>query len=245
MKKAIALLIVGLFVGVLGTIFFLGSPRKSALPGTPLKPPDRNNDSSGTVTVTIDEKFFDSLLGTIFNKLGPPQLKLSQNQTQPSIQPAAFQGECNNTVVLNSESGDVKTGVRFTGGKIVAPLAFSGSYNLLTQCIQFKGTGQATVDLSFDAAKQTVFGTLNVDQLNLEGVNPVVSTFVTAFVRRAIDERLNPFSVLPVSQLSLSVPIHVSGGTLKANVKDVRSEIQEGTLKLYLTYDFSAEGKQS
>jgi hypothetical protein len=41
------------------------------------------------------------------------------------------------------------------------------------------------------------------------------------------------------------VPVQVSGGTLKAAVKDVRSEIQEGTLKLYLVYDFSAEARQS
>jgi len=245
MKKAILILFVGLLVGALGTIYFLGSPRKSALPGTPLKPPDRSSDNAGTVTVSIDEKFFDSLLGTIFNKLGPPQLKLSQNQSPSLIQPAAFQGGCNSVVVLNSESGDVKTGVRFTSGKIVAPLAFSGSYNLLSQCVQFKGTAKATVDLSFDSTKQTVFGTLNVAEVNLEGVNPIVSTFVTAFVRRAIDERLNPFPVLPTSQVSLSVPVQVSGGTLKAVVKDVRSEIQEGTLKLYLAYDFSAEGKQS
>jgi len=245
MKKAILVLIVGLFLGVLGTIFFLGQPRKSALPGTPLKPPDRSGDTSGTVTVTIEEKFFDSLLGTIFSKLGPPQLKLSQNGTQSFMQPAVFQGGCNNVVVVNQEAGNVKTGVRFTGGKIVAPLAFSGSYNLMAQCIQFKGTAQATVDLSFDAGKQTVFGTLNVDQVELEGVSPIVSTLVTAFVRRAIDERLNPFPVLPVSQLSLSLPVQVSGGSVKAVVKDVRSEIQEGTLKLYLTYDFSAESKQS
>ena len=245
MKKAILILFVGLLVGALGTIYFLGSPRKSALPGTPLKPPDRSSDNAGTVTVSIDEKFFDSLLGTIFNKLGPPQLKLSQNQSPSLSQPAAFQGGCNSVVVLNSESGDVKTGVRFTSGKIVAPLAFSGSYNLLSQCVQFKGTAKATVDLSFDSTKQTVFGTLNVAEVNLEGVNPIVSTFVTAFVRRAIDERLNPFPVLPTSQVSLSVPVQVSGGTLKAVVKDVRSEIQEGTLKLYLAYDFSAEGKQS
>lgn len=243
MKKAIITLIVGLFVGVLGTVYFLGSPRKSALPGAPLKPPDSSSETSGTVTVTIDEKFFDSLLGTIFNKLGPPQLKLSANQSQSLMQPAAFQGGCNNVVVVNPESGNVKTGVRFTGGKIIAPLAFSGSYNLLAQCIQFKGTAKSTVDLSFDAARQTVFGTLNVDEVNLEGVNPIVTTLVTAFVRRAIDERLNPFPVLPVSQVALSVPVQVSGGTLKAAVKDVRSEVQEGTLKLYLVYDFNAEAR--
>jgi hypothetical protein len=248
MKKAILVLFVGLIVGVLGTIYFLGAPRKSALPGTPLKPPDRTSDNTGVVTVSIDEKFFDSLLGTIFNKLGPPQLKLSANQSRSLVRPALFQqGGCNSVVVVNSESGDVKTGVHFTGGKIVAPLAFSGSYSVpvLGQCVQFKGTAKATVDLSFDAAKQTVFGRLNVDEMNLENFNPVFTAMVTAFVRDAIDKRLNPFPVLPVSQVSLSVPVQVSGGTLKAVVKDVRSEIQEGTLKLYLAYDFSAEGKQS
>ena len=243
MKKSILILIVGLLVGVLGTIYFLGTPRTRGLPGTPLKPPDRTGDTSGIVTVTIDEKFFDSLLGTIFSKLGPPQLKLSQTGSQSTIQPAVFQNSCNNVVVLNSEGGNVKTGVRFTGGRIIAPLAFSGSYSVLMQCVQFKGTGKATVDLSFDAGKQTVFGALNVEDVQLEGVPPLVSTLVTTFVRRAIAEQLNPFPVLPVSQLSLSLPVNASGGAIKAIVKDVRSEIQEGTLKLYLTYDFSAEKK--
>ena len=55
------------------------------------------------------------------------------------------------------------------------------------------------------------------------------------------DERLNPFAVLRVSQLALSLPIQASGGSLKARVKDVRAEVQEGSLKLYLTYDFTAE----
>ena len=243
MKKTLLTLVGGLVLGALATAYFLGAPRGRALPGVPLKPPDRNADTSGTVAVTIEEKFFDSLLGTIFDKLGPPQLKLSQLEPQSAIQPASFQASCNNIVVLNPESGNTKTGVRFTGGKIVAPLAFSGSYSVLTRCLQFKGTGKATVDLSFDASKQTVFGALDVQDVALDDVPPVISTLVTAFVRRAIAEQLNPFEVLPVSQLALSLPVQASGGTVKANVKDVRSEVQEGALKLYLTYDFSAERK--
>ena len=243
MKKILLTLFGGLILGALATAYFLGAPRGRALPGVPLKPPDRNADTSGTVAVTIEEKFFDSLLGTIFDKLGPPQLKLSQLEPQSAIQPASFQASCNNIVVLNSERGNTKTGVRFTGGKIVAPLAFSGSYSVLTRCVQFKGTGKATVDLSFDASKQTVFGALDVQDVALDDVPPVISTLVTAFVRRAIAEQLNPFEVLPVSQLALSLPVQASGGTVKANVKDVRSEVQEGALKLYLTYDFSAERK--
>ena len=243
MKKALLMLAIGLLVGALATAYFLGTPRSRNLPGTPLRPPDQSGDTAGTVAVTIDEKFFDSLLGTIFTKLGPPQLKLSAAPQQELIRPAVFQGSCSDVVVLDPAAGDVKTSVRFTGGKIVAPLAFSGSYSVLTQCLQIKGTGRATVDLSFDASKQTVFGALNVEDVQLEGVPPIVTALAVAFVRRAIAERLNPFPVLPVSQLAVSLPVQQSGGNVKATVKDVRSEIQEGAVKLYLVYDFSAEKK--
>lgn len=243
MKKALLMLAGGLLVGALATAYFLGAPRSRNLPGTPLRPPDRSGDTSGTVAVTIDEKFFDSLLGTIFTKLGPPQLKLSAAPQQGLIRPAVFQGSCSDVVVLNQEAGDVKTSVRFTGGKIVAPLAFSGSYSVMTQCVQIKGTARATVDLSFDASKQMVFGALSVEDVELEGVPPIVTALAVAFVRRAIAERLNPFPVLPVSQLAVSLPVQQSGGNVKATVKDVRSEVQEGAVKLYLIYDFSAEKK--
>jgi hypothetical protein len=189
------------------------------------------------VTVTIDEKFFDSILGTIFRQLGPPQLQLSRNQPQPAASP----NSCSDVLVLNPEGDNVKTGVRFTGGKVTAPLAFTGSYSILTQCVQFKGMAQATVDLSFDQSKQTVFGQLNIEDLHLDQVPPIVSSLVTAFVRKTISEQLNPFEVLQVSQLALSLNVQASGGSVKARVKDVRAEVQEGILKLYLTYDFSAE----
>jgi len=51
---------------------------------------------------------------------------------------------------------------------------------------------------------------------------------------------VNPFEVLRVSQLSLSLPIQATGGTVKATVKDVRSEVQDGSLRLFFTYDFDA-----
>src|SRR5258708_19956296 len=119
-------------MGATAEVFSLALPRSRSLPGTPLRPPDSNN-SSGTVAVTIDEKFFDSLLGTIFQKLGPPQLKLSQLQPQTPWQPAAFEAQCDNVVVLNPDADNVKTRGQFAGGKIIPPLAFTGTYPLLTQ----------------------------------------------------------------------------------------------------------------
>src|SRR5712691_10753903 len=118
MKRSALFLIIGLLIGAIATAYFLGSPRSRSLPGSPLRPPDRNPDSSGTVAVSIDEKFFDSLLGTIFQKLGSPQLKLSQNQSTPTLQAAAFQSSCNNVLELLPDGSNTKTGVRFTGGKI-------------------------------------------------------------------------------------------------------------------------------
>ena len=241
MTRYLSILIAGLLLGAVATAYFLGAPRARTLPGAPLKPPDPNAATTGIVTVTVDQKFFDSLLGTIFQKLGPPQLKLSQIQPLARMQPAAFEAQCDNVVVLNPEGGNVKTSVQFAGGKIIAPLAFTGSYRILTQCIQFKGTARATVDLSYDQSKQTVFGRLNIEEVVLDNVPSLVSGLVTAFVRKTIDERLNPFEVLRVSQLALSLPIQATGGTLKAQVKDVRSEVQEGALKMYLIYDFDAE----
>ena len=245
MTRNLLILIGGLLLGAVATAYFLGAPKGQALPGVPVKPPDANADSSGTVAVTVDEKFFDSLLGTIFRQLGPPQLKLSQNQNQEQapIRPVAFQNSCSDVLVLNPEGGNVKTGVRFTGGKITAPLAFTGSYSVLTRCVQFKGTATATVDLSFEQARQTVFGQLNVEEVRLDDVPPIISALVTAFVRKTITEQVNPFEVLQVSQLALSLKVEASGGSVKAHIKDVHAEVQEGALKLYLTYDFSAEKK--
>ena len=241
MTRNILILVCGLLLGAVATAYFLGAPSTHKIAGIPVGPPDRSDDASGTVAVTIDEKFFDSLLGTIFRQLGPPQFKLSANQRQSPMQPAVFQNSCSNLLVLNPEGGNVRTGVHFTGGKIIAPLAFSGSYSILTKCVQFKGTGRATVELSFDQAKQIVLGQLDIDELVLDDVPPLVSSLVTAFVRKTITERVNPFEVLRVSQLALSLPIQASGGSVKARVKDVRAEVQDGSLKLYLTYDFSAE----
>ena len=241
MKRLILGVVVGLLIGGLAVLYFLGRPRPGSLPGNALRPPDAASSNSANVSVAIDEKFFDSLMVTIFQQLGSPQLKLAQLQAQTPFQPALFQAGCNNVVVLNQESGNVKTGVRFTGGKIIAPLAFTGSYSLMSKCIQFKGTAKSTVDLSFSQEKQTVYGALNVDEVNLENVPPLVSALVTAFVRQTISAQVNPFEVLRVSQLALSLPIKTTGGSVTAVVKDVRSEVQEGSLRLILTYDFSAQ----
>ena len=237
--RYVLVLLGGLLLGVVATAYFLGASRGHSLPGAPVK--SSSGETSGTVTVSIDEKFFDALLGTVFQKLGPPHLKLSQSNSASLMQPSVFQNVCSDVLVLNQQGNNVKTGVRFTGGKITAPLVFNGSYSVVGKCLEFKGTAQTSVDLSYDGNKQVVFGALNVDEVVLDNVAPLFSALVTAFVRKAIGDRVNPFEVLRVSQLALSLPIQATGGSLKAYVKDVRSEVQEGSLRLYLIYQFDAQ----
>ena len=129
--------------------------------------------------------------------------------------------------------------MEFAGGKISAPLVVSGSYNLLGNCVQFKGWVQTTIQLSFDQPNQTLYGGLNVEGVNLEGVNPLANNFVTVFVRSAIDSKVNPIQFLRPQQLQLLIPVQASNGSMKAQVKDVRSEVQDGSLRLHITYDFA------
>src|SRR5260370_11138976 len=181
MKKGAALLILGLLVGVGATTYFFGAHRARNLPGTPIRPPNRSGDTSGTVTVTVDEKFFDSLLGTVFQKLGPPQLKLSQSKSASPMRPALFQAACNSVLELVLDGSNVKTGAQFTGGKITSPLALRRSYSRPNTFTQFSCSAKTNVDLSFDQEKHTVFGQLNIDEVTLDKTSPIARDPVPAF----------------------------------------------------------------
>jgi hypothetical protein len=244
--RYILLLVFGLLIGAGAAIFFLGVPSAKAIPGARVQAPAPGGDPPATVVVSISDSFFEQLLTTIFRDLGPPKFNLSSNTSgdSNSMQPAAFQGGCTDSVTLAAEGSNAKTQVHLEGGKISAPLVFSGNYNLLGNCTQFKGWAQTTIQLSFDQPNQTLYGRVNVEGVNLENVNPVANNFVTVFVRSAIDSRVNPILFLRPQQLQLMIPVQASSGSVKAQVKDVRSEVQDGTLRLHITYEFGgAQGQ--
>ena len=87
--------------------------------------------------------------------------------------------------------------------------------------MQFKGWAQTSIQLSFDQPAQTLYGRVNVEGVNLEGVAPIANNFVTVFVRNAIDSRVNPLELVRPSQLQLLIPVKGSNGSIKAHVKDV------------------------
>ena len=242
--KYVMILILGLVLGAAAAVFLLGMPRSKSAPGTVVQAPSGSGDPASTVVVSVSNSVFESLLQTLFRDLAAPALKLSQSQLsnrEPEVEPISFLQGCSNTVTLAQEGSNVKTQVQFANGKISVPLAFSGSYNLLGNCMQFKGWADTAIQLRFDQASQTVYGQINVDAVNLEGVNPIANNLVTAFVREAIDERVNPLELIRAPQLQLAIPVKASNGAVKAHVKDVRAEVLDGSLKLHITYEFSGE----
>ena len=243
--KYLITLAVGLVIGAAAAIFLLGVPRAKALPGTPVQAIS-GEAPANTVAVALPDSFVNEMLVTVFRDLSPPTFNLaSHNAADPALTNVAFQGGCNNTVILAPESGGVKTHTQFVNGNISAPLVFSGNYNLLGNCIQFKGWAQTTIQLSFDQPSQTIFGRVNIDGVNLDGVAPFANNFVTVFVRNAIDTKVNPLELIRPSQLQLLIPVKGSDGAVKASVKDVKSEAKDGQLRLQITYEFAgAKGQQ-
>lgn len=238
--RYVVILLVGLLLGGGAAVFFLGTPPAKAVPGQPVQAPNQGGNPPGTVVVALEQSFVDAVLSTTFNGLGTPTFQLGQARNDVErMENAALQGGCTNTITLLPEGSGAKTGVQFRNGNINAPLAFTGSYNLAGSCMQFKGWAQTSIKLSFDQEKQTVFGYVNVDGVNLEGVNPVANSFVTVFVQGAINQKVNPLVLVSEPQLSLMIPVKASNGSVKARAKDVRAEILDGSLKLYLTYEFT------
>ena len=243
---AIISAVAGIVIGVLLVLFLIGSPKAKPLPGVAVKAPEQGGDPPGTAVITLDEKFFDSVLGSIFRDLGSPSfpLELTGAGRDPlggsglRMIPAVFQNQCQDQVTIINEGSNVKSGVRFTNGKINAVLPFNGSKSFFG-CLNFSGWAQASIDISFDKDKQTVYGTIIIEGVNVEGVPDVASGLVTRLVQGSIDQRINPLEILRAPQLAVAMPVQSTNGTLKAQVRDVRAEITEGKLTLHITYDFA------
>lgn len=253
MSKSITFLlgaILGLIIGG-GLVFFIfgGAPRAAQTPpGVPIQPPDPNGSPAGTASVVLNQQFFDQILATIFRDMNAPTFPLNltgQNNFDPTVRPQyaslALQngGGCDGRIILQPEGSGVKTGIRLETGKITAPLAFTGSTSVFGQCVNFTGWAQAALQLRYDEAQQNVFGQIDVETVNLDGVAPFVSGFVTPIVQTTINNRVNPIMILRGQQIALNLPIAATGGNLNAKVKDVRSEIKENGLNLFVTYDFA------
>ena len=233
MRYILTLLLGVLLGGAAAYFLFVGAPRTGALKGQPVRAPDAGGHPPGTAVVELDEQFFGALLDSIFRDLN-----------KPAFPPAAGEG-CQNQVVVEPNAGEVKTGVLMRDGKVLVPLAFSGTYSVFGNFQNLRGTAEAGIDFRFAPEEQTLYGQLNVAGVNVEGMAPLLSGFVTAFVQGAINQRVNPLPLLRGQQLTFAIPVQAAGGSLRAQARDVREEAKDGKLRLHVTYDFKgAKGGQ-
>jgi hypothetical protein len=224
-------LVLGALLGGAGAYFlFVGAPHAHLAKGEAVRAPDPGGPPPGTAVVEFDEQFFNTLLASIFRDLG-----------NPSFPPQAGEG-CPNRVVIEPGSGDVRTAVVLQNNQVTVPLAFSGGYNLpVIGCQNFRGTAEANMGFNFIPEEQTLNGQLNVVGVNMEGMSPLANGPITAFVQGAINQRVNPIALMRGQQLKLDVPVQAAGGTLHAQARDVRAEVKDGKLRLYVTYDFKGQ----
>ena len=252
MRKFFTFLI-GLILGVVagGALIFymyVGAPRAAKVPGAPIMPPDAATAAApATATVVLKQEFFNEVLKTIFRDMNAPAfpLNLSARNASSDSNVTSFALQqpsdgCDGKITLKPEGSGTQTSVRFENGQILAPLAFAGSYNVpLVGCTNFTGWAEANLKLNYDPAQQAVFGQVEVQTVNLDGVTPLASGIVTPLVQNTINSRVNPIQILRGEQIALKLPIAVTGGTLNANVKDVRAEVKDNGLNLYVIYNLT------
>jgi hypothetical protein len=209
------------------------------------------------VTVTLNEQFFNSLLEAIFTRLKAPSFPLSIAKGEAEEKLPAWAalekpgapltahanpgpGACESVVRLEREMGGVKTAVRFEQGRVVAPLAFTGSYSVaLIGCINFQGWADTVINLDFDRERQVLSARVTIVDIHLNNIPSLASGAVVGLVQNSIDRRINPVEILQATQLSTRVSIAGSGGALRLRATEIRPEVVPGALSLHIFYEFT------
>ena len=196
------------------------------------------------ITVTLNEQFFDGLLDAAFQNAAPPQFSLAKSVETSSganaIIPASYDrvAECDETITVLRENKNVRTGVRFRDGKIIAPIAFTGHYNPpLLGCVQFSGSAEAIVSLDFDPQRRSLTGSARVTNVLLDGTGGLGGNLIARMVQNSIDKKINPIQILDLEKLSFIVPIQNSG-KLAMKATGIRSQVVGNALNVYVQFAF-------
>jgi hypothetical protein len=217
------------------------------------RPREARTNPPAEVTVTLKEQFFNAFLDVIFTRLKAPSFPLSIAQAEPKKGGTVWQspytnhsrtglkpGTCDSVVTLEREMDGVKTAVRFENGRVVAPLAFRGSYSVaLIGCINFQGWADTVINLNFDRERQVLSARVTVMDIHLSNIPSLASGVVVGLVQNSIDRRINPVQILQAAQLSTRLSITGSGGALRLRATEIRPEVVPGALSLHIFYEFA------
>lgn len=182
---------------------------------------------SAEVTISFNEQFFDALLDAVFNNLKQPDFKLSDSSG------------CDERVTLLREKNGVRTAVRFRDGKIYAPLAFTGKYSPpLIGCTDFDGWAETNIELEFDKDRQLLQGRVKVTNVQLGSLANLAGGIFARFIQSSIDKKVNPVEILKTDKLDFVVPIQPADGSLRLKASNVRYEVGDKVLNVFVAFDF-------
>ena len=189
---------------------------------------------AGEVVVVLNEEFLNSLLQAVASQPEPPSFPLSKD--------GGAGGKCASQIQLLSEAAGTRTAMRFSDGRITAPVAFRGSYDApLVGCLNFEGWADTAFDLEFDESKQALNARINVRELKLKNIPmSLVGPGLTGLVQDAIDSRVNPVEILRAEQLGARLPV-TRGKGLRLRARDVRHEVVGSELRLHIIYEIVQE----
>jgi hypothetical protein len=194
---------------------------------------------AGEVLVVLNEQMFNALVEAMFTLPNPPTFPLARGNSSEG-----GNRSCVSEIALAREMSGTRTAVRFQQGRILAPVAFSGSYSApLVGCLKFEGWADTNLNLSFDQAKQALTARIEVKAVHLKKVPSLLGDGLTGLVQDALDARVNPVEILRAEQLSARLPMSKtgSGASLRLRAKEVRHEVLPNELRLRIAYEFVRE----
>lgn len=219
------------------------------------------------VTISLNEAFFDAALDAVFQRGGPLEFAIAENNTSSNPEfPSMMAGseanffnvshqtfpttdrsvsrfhrlntECAETIKIQREMNGVRTSVRFRDGKIFAPIAFTGNYDPpFIGCVPFGGLAESLIDLEFDRSSQRLIAKARVLNVSLNGTGGVGGTVIARMVQSSIDKKINPIEIIKLDKLTFAVPIKGSNG-VQMKATGIRYELVNGSINIVVSYDF-------
>ncbi|HLL71456.1 MAG TPA: hypothetical protein VK363_08495 [Pyrinomonadaceae bacterium] len=203
------------------------------------RPREARAIQAGEVLVVLNEQMFNALVEAMFTLPNPPTFPLARGNSGES----GNRG-CASEIALAREMSGTRTAVRFQAGRILAPVAFSGSYSApLVGCIKFEGWAETNLVLNFDQAKQALAARIEVKAVHLKKIPSLFRDGLTGLVQDTLDARVNPVEILRAEQLSARLPMSKtgSGASLRLRAREVRHEVLPNELRLRIVYEFVRE----
>lgn len=200
------------------------------------------------VSIILNEQFFDAFLETMFRDFKSMEFSVAKVKGEEvrfenaSYRPLKENEKCVEVIKLEKEISGTRTAVRFRDGKMIAPVAFSGSYDIpLIGCVDFTGWADTQILLDFDRDKQALMARVKVNNINLNGVSGLGSSMLAKLMQNTVDKKVNPTAILTADKLSFVFPLESMGGNLKVRATDMRPEVSPGELRVRVFFELSKQ----